>query len=234
MQRPLPLWASQIAVFDTETTGIDTDTSRIVSATVALLGDQGEVLERYDWLLDPGVEIPDAAARVHGITTAIARTSGTNAAVGVAQIAARLAEMVDRGFPVVIYNAPYDLSLLASELERHNIDAGVPTMPILDPLIIDKQVDKYRRGKRTLEAASAHYGVELGTAHDAGDDAIAAGRVMQQIAAKFGESMADDLESIHAAQIKWAADQAENFQDYMRKNRDPNFTADGRWPIRRG
>lgn len=221
-------------MFDTETTGIDTDTSRIVSATVALLGDQGEVLERYDWLLDPGVEIPDAAARVHGITTAIARTSGTSAAVGVAQIAARLVEMVDRGFPVVIYNAPYDLSLLASELERHNIDAGVPTMPILDPLIIDKQVDKYRRGKRTLEAASAHYGVELGTAHDAGDDAIAAGRVMQQIAAKFGESMADDLESIHAAQIKWAADQAENFQDYMRKNRDPNFTADGRWPIRRG
>ena len=62
----LPLWAEKLAVFDTETTGIDTAQARVVSSTIALLGASGEVLERYDWLIDPGVEIPQAAANVHG------------------------------------------------------------------------------------------------------------------------------------------------------------------------
>ena len=72
MTQELPLWAANLAVFDTETTGIDTSHARVVSSTIALLGPAGEVQERYDWLLDPGVEIPEPAARVHGITTEIA------------------------------------------------------------------------------------------------------------------------------------------------------------------
>src|SRR5690606_10638498 len=89
----LPLWAPNLAVFDTETTGIDTSHARVVSSTIALLGPAGEVQERYDWLLDPGVEIPEPAARVHGITTEIARASGIDAAVGVQQIVTQLLEM---------------------------------------------------------------------------------------------------------------------------------------------
>ena len=232
MQQSLPLWAARIAVFDTETTGVDTDRARIVSSTIALLGEQGEVLERYDWLLNPGVEIPDAAARVHGITTDVARASGTDAAVGVAQIASRLAEMVDRGFPLVIYNAPYDLTLLSTELTRYRSTTPLVTAPVLDPLILDKQLDRYRRGKRTLEVVSAHYGVELGTAHDAGDDAIAAGRVLQRIARAHAGDLPDDLDALHALQMQWAAAQAANFQEFMRRARDPEFVADGRWPLR--
>lgn len=234
----LPLWAANIAVFDTETTGVDTHSARIVSATIALLGEGGEVRERYDWLLDPGVVIPDAAVRVHGITTEIARASGIEASVGVRQIAARIAEMFDRGFPLVAYNAPYDLSLLRAELQRHGHEgelSGTPPLvfsPIIDPLVIDKQLDRYRKGKRTLEAVTAHYGVELGTAHDAGDDAIAAGRVLQRIAAKYGDKLPDELEELHAAQVTWARAQAESFQEYMRRVRDPNFIAEGWWPER--
>lgn len=227
----LPLWASNLAVFDTETTGVDTNTARIVSATVALIGSAGEVLERYDWLLDPGVEIPDAAVRVHGISTEIARRSGIDAAVGVKQITDRLAEMIDRGLPIVAYNAPYDLSLLRAEQRRYGI-AEAAVNPVLDPLIIDKQVDRYRKGKRTLIAAAEHYGVELGNAHDAGEDAIASGRVMQRIAAQHGSKLPGELEALHAAQVEWARAQAENFQEYMRRVRDPNFVADGEWPVR--
>ena len=80
MTAKLPLWAERLAVFDTETTGISPEHSRVVSATVALLGANGEVLERYDWLLDPGVDIPASAAEIHGITTEVARANGTDAA----------------------------------------------------------------------------------------------------------------------------------------------------------
>lgn len=231
MNDALPLWAAQLAVFDTETTGVETDTARIVSATLALLSENGEVTERYDWLLDPGVEIPDAAVRVHGITTEVARSSGIDAAVGVLQITERIAQMIDRGLPLVVYNAPYDLSLLRSEQRRYGV-AEAPIAPVLDPLVIDKQLDRFRKGKRTLVAVAEHYGVELGNAHDAGEDAIASGKVMQRLARKYAGKLPEDLEEIHAAQAGWARAQAENFQEYMRRVRDPNFVAEGDWPVR--
>ena len=43
-------WSDTLAVFDLETTGIDVETSRIVSATVAVIDRAGEVLERVDWV----------------------------------------------------------------------------------------------------------------------------------------------------------------------------------------
>lgn len=232
MTAQLPLWAANLAVFDTETTGIDTTEARIVSATVALLGAEGEVVERYDWLLDPGVEIPAPAVNVHGITTEIARASGIDAAVGVQQIIAQLGEMIERGFPVVAYNAPFDLSLLAAEAARHAVPMLAEVSPIIDPLVLDKQLDRYRKGKRTLEAVAAHHGIEIGTAHDAGDDAIAAGRVLQVLARKYADVIPEDLDELHRIQVTWAAAQAENFQEYMRRVRDPSFVADGSWPLR--
>nr|WP_249290935.1 exonuclease domain-containing protein [Leucobacter manosquensis] len=226
------MWAADLAVFDTETTGIDTAHARIVSASIALLGAGGEVSERYDWLLDPGIEIPAAAVQVHGISNEIARTSGIEAAVGVRQIVDQLLEMIERGFPVVAYNAPYDLTLLAAEAARHGVPWPAEISPVIDPLILDKQLDRYRKGKRTLEAVAAHHGVDIGNAHDAGDDAIAAGRVLQKIAAKYADVVPAELDELHRLQIEWAAAQAASFQDYMRRVRDASFVADGRWPIR--
>lgn len=231
MNDVIPLWAANLAVFDTETTGIETRTSRIVSAALALLGPSGEVVERYDWLLDPGVVIPDSAVRVHGISTEIARKSGIDAAVGIKQITERIAEMIDRGLPLVVYNAPYDLTLLHHEQQRYGLD-GVAVTPVLDPLIIDKQMDRFRKGKRTLIAAAEHYGVELGNAHDAGEDAIASGRVLQKIALKYASKLPSELEVLHDAQVGWASDQAASFQEYMRRARDPQFVAEGGWPVR--
>lgn len=232
MTNALPLWAENIAVCDTETTGTDTSRARVVSCTVALLGGGGEVRERYDWLVDPGVEIPDAAARVHGITTAVARESGVAAAVGIAQIVSQLLEMIDRGFPVVAYNAPFDLSLLKAEAERYGVSFPTDIAPVLDPLVLDKQLDRYRKGKRTLEVVTDYYGVDLGNAHDAGEDAIAAGRVMQAIAKRYAHVLPDEVMELHEAQVGWASAQAANFQEYMRRVKDPEFVVETGWPLR--
>ena len=60
-------------MFDLETTGVDVTTDRIVTAHVGLLGPDGVALRSQSWLADPGVEIPEGATAVHGITTAHAR-----------------------------------------------------------------------------------------------------------------------------------------------------------------
>jgi len=221
-----------LAVFDLETTGVDVRTARIVTAHVGVIGPDGEPLEALSWLADPGVEIPAGASAVHGISTEHAREHGAPAAQVVAEILDALRARLARPLPLVIYNAPYDLSLLRHEALRHGLTPLEQLQPIVDPLVIDKALDRYRKGKRTLEAAAAEYGVVLTGAHDAGVDAVAAGRVAQAIARRHAAALPGTLAELHEAQVGWCHQQAESFQEYMRRSKDPTFTADGAWPVR--
>ncbi|MBO9577429.1 MAG: 3'-5' exonuclease [Microbacteriaceae bacterium] len=222
-------WYDRLVAFDTETTGIDVRTTRIVSACLVEL-QQGEVVKRQDWLLDPGVEIPEQATRVHGITTERAREDGMSAAEGVASILQAVRGVLDAGIGLVVYNAPYDLSLLAHEAERHRLGALLP-QPVVDPIILDKQVDRYRKGKRTLDLTAAAYGVPLLDAHDAGADAIAAAQIAHAIGLRYGAQLPDDVWELHRAQIGWAAEQQADFARYMRQRVNPDWTSDRpAWP----
>jgi DNA polymerase-3 subunit epsilon len=225
-------WADTLAVFDLETTGIDVDTCRIVTAHVGVIGPRGEVVEQRQWLVDPGIEIPTAATLIHGVTTERARLEGLAAAQAVAEIIDALRDAAGRGLPIVAYNAAYDLSLLRYEAERYGHEPFRGPGWVIDPLVIDKAVDRFRRGKRTLTAACEHYGVELLAAHDAGADAIAAGRVAQAIARAFPEVAEYALAELHARQVGWSREQAESYQDWRRRNGEPEFTTSGAWPLR--
>jgi len=225
-------WFHSLGVFDLETTGIDVATSRIVSAHVGLLNADGELVEQRSWLADPGVEIPAGAAAVHGITTERARAEGRPAAEVVGEILAALSDLFSRDIAVTIYNAPYDLTLLHHEAVRHGHSPLFQPGPIIDPLVLDKCVDRFRKGKRTLEAAAEFYGVTLTDAHDAGADAVAAGRVAQALARKYPEELDVPAVDLHESQVGWCAEQSASFQEYMRRTKDPSFTASGLWPVR--
>ncbi|MEF2979247.1 exonuclease domain-containing protein [Subtercola sp. YIM 133946] len=226
-----PAWAHRLAVFDLETTGIDVETSRIVTANVSIIDHSGATLSRFDWMANPGVPIPEQASAVHGVSTAQAVAEGRYAPDVVAEIVDALTEALDDGLSIVIYNAPYDLTLLDREARRHGITPLREPIPVVDPLVIDKALDRYRKGKRTLEAAALHYEVDLFDAHDAGADAIAAGRVAQALALRFEAELDLSQEQLHHSQVAWARVQAESFQDYMRRTKDPTFTARAAWPV---
>lgn len=222
-----------LATFDLETTGVDVETSRIVSACIAIVDATGTVVSRWDWLADPGVEIPDGAAAIHGISTQRAQAEGREASLVVAEIVQALKVTCALGIPLVVYNAPYDLSLLDRECRRYSIEGLPEPYIVIDPLVIDKAVDRYRRGKRTLEVTSALYGVSLDDAHDAGSDAIAAARVAQAVLAKYSEQLNIPLGDLHSQQQRWYADQAASFQDYMRSSKgEHDFVANPEWPVR--
>lgn len=225
-------WADRLGVFDLETTGVDVETARVVTACIAVLDAEGRVVQRWDWIADPGVEIPEAAAAVHGITTERARAEGRASELVIAEITQTLRTLFGLGVPVVVYNAPYDLSLLDRECRRNELEPLDDPAPVIDPLVLDKQVDTYRKGKRTLEVAAAHYGVPLDDAHDAGADAIAAGRVAQALAAAYPAELEVPIADLHGRQEIWYAEQARRFQDYIRRKGDESFTASTAWPIK--
>ncbi len=224
-------WYDRLGVFDLETTGIDVETARIVSAYVGAIDADG-MPKGVSWLADPGVEIPAAASAVHGITTEMAEAEGRPAAEVIAEIVAVLRALLTQGVPLVIYNAAYDLTLLNRECRRYGIEPLQDPLPVVDPLVIDRAMDRYRKGKRTLEAAAEFYGVTLMDAHDAEADAIAAGRVAQAIARRYSDILGQDVAVVHANQVTWAAESAASFQEYMRRTKDPDFIAEGAWPER--
>ncbi len=225
-------WSDSLAVFDTETTGIDTRFSRIVTAYVGLIDASGGVTESAEWLINPGVEIPEAATAVHGISTQYAREYGEEPSGAVAAIAATLGQYFERGIPVVAYNASYDFSILHHEMIRHGHDPITSPRPIVDPLVIDRAVDRYRRGKRTLQMATAHYMVSFDDAHTADADAVAAGRVAQAIVRAHADALPQTAQELHDQQIVWSEEWAENFQAFRRGRGEPGFTASGEWPVR--
>lgn len=228
----LPEWANVIAVFDTETTGIQAETTRIVSANVSVLNPYGEVEDSHNWLINCGIDIPEQATAVHGITTERMVAEGAPAPDSIYEILTKISSFMEQGIGVVAYNAAYDFTILDREAKRYGFDPLALPRPVIDPMIIDKQVDKYRKGKRTLEATSAHYGVELNDAHDAAADAIAAGRVAQAIGKKFAADLAFPAAELHDLQVLWAKEQAESYATWRRSQNLPVYAGDGLWPVR--
>jgi len=202
--------------FDLETTSPLPAEARIVTASIVSV--QNSALFCTNWLADPGIEIPAAAAEIHGITTEHARAHGNPIADVTAEIAARLAGARESGWPVVIYNAPYDLTVLHHELTRHCGGRGLEKIgPVIDPLIIDKRVDRYRSGKRTLTAACSNYGIELAEAHTSEADAVAAMRIAWKLAKRHPEIGKMPLTELQAAQAEWHKEQQLSFADYLRR-----------------
>ncbi|MFC8304418.1 3'-5' exonuclease [Specibacter sp. NPDC057265] len=217
------------AAFDLETTGKDPREARIVTASIVLVDHGGTVVERFEWLADPGVDIPEEAAAIHGITTAHAQANGQFADVVAAEVAAVLAVLFAHGIPVIAFNASYDFTVLAHEARRHQLEQITPA-PVIDPFICHKKMEKYRKGSRTLVALCEEYAIDLMDAHTSAADAEATLRLADALAAKHSALRADVTE-LHATQVEWAREQAADFQEYLRRTKDPAAVVEGDWPV---
>lgn len=224
-----PWWQGRLVAFDLETTGIDVEEARIVTATVAAVGG-GLAAEIVTLIADPGIPIPDGAAKIHGYTTERAQAEGKPARdVVTATLALLTAFRAET--PIVAYNARYDFTVLDREARRHGLGLYQP-FPIIDPLVIDKECDKFRKGSRRLEAVCQHYGCRLDGAHDSAHDALAAARIVYRMGQR---GLLDDMtaEGLHDAQIGWAASQARSLADYFRSKGRGEDAAGVRedWPV---
>lgn len=221
-----PWWEGPLVGFDLETSGPDPETARIVTACVVreVPGQQPTVAT---WLADPGVEIPEGATAVHGITTAHAREHGEPALDVVAQLLAVLGGNLAEGSPLVAFNAVFDFTVLDREARRHNRTPLVPA-PVIDPFVLDKQADKWRKGSRKLVDVARHYGVDLTDAHTADADALAAVQVARAIGRQHQPPA--DAHHLHHGQIAWRRQQCESLAEYFARQGRPT-EVNGEWPV---
>jgi DNA polymerase-3 subunit epsilon len=171
----------------------------------------------------------------------MARTDGIHPSVALDEISLELETALASGIPLVIMNASYDLTLLDRELSRYKLGGlgerlgGYDAIrPVLDPMVLDREVDKYRKGKRTLEALCQHYKVKIDGAHDAAADAIASCRVLWRIAQQYQRSIGGvDVQTLHDWQVGWHAERQSDFAAYRVRQGQPADDISTEWPIRR-
>ncbi|MGO1315846.1 MAG: exonuclease domain-containing protein [Cellulomonadaceae bacterium] len=221
--------------FDTETTGIDVGTDRIVTAALVHRSAAGTHVRT--WLIDPGIEIPEAASAIHGVTTQEARERGEQPEVALEQIAAQIAAAVREGVPIVAFNATFDLCLLDAELRRHHLATlpqrlGGELVGVIDPLVLDRSEDRFRRGKRKLVDLCGVYGVlDSGRLHTADVDVLATLDVLTAMGHRYPHLGQMDLAGLHRYQIEAHRRWAQGFNEWRRNRGLPGPGAGEQWLV---
>lgn len=176
-----------ICGFDLETTGVDPFNDHIIQigfdvSIGSVLPDGSQFpIDSMSWehLVNPGVPILNS--EIHGITDE--RVAEANdEAVEITELVWFLRAMAAVEIPVVAFNASFDLTFARAVARRHNVPWDLQDLIVLDPHVIDKKIDKWRKGSRKQEAVAELLGVEFDAdrLHSARYDAEIGVRILRQ------------------------------------------------------
>lgn len=221
---PVAVDRGRLLAFDLETTGPDPRTAHVV--TSALVAIDGPQKVARGWVADPGVEIPPGATAVHGITTEYAREHGRPHAEVIAETIEGIRAGWREGRTLVVFNACFDLTIL-----RRWDPAFEVLGPVVDPFVIDRAVDTFRRGKRTLEAVCTFHGVRLEGAHEAEADGLAAARLAWKFLGEHPELAQLDWRELNARQAGWHEERQADFAAYLERSGKDASDVNRLWPI---
>ncbi len=170
----------EIALLDVETTGRDAAHDRVIEVGI-VVGRAGEIVARYNWLLNPSIPIPQEARDVHGISDEQVANAPT-----FEMVAHEIADAL-RGRVPAAYNADFDKTFLLSEYARigKKIDATPPALrrevAWFDPLVWAREIQAEEKS-RALGDVAQRLGIAMEKAHRASEDAEAALRVLYALA----------------------------------------------------
>ncbi|MEM6595327.1 MAG: exonuclease domain-containing protein [Pseudomonadota bacterium] len=169
-----PLSELSFVIFDTETTGLDTERDDVVQvAGVRMLRGQIMEDEDFDLLVDPGRPIPAHSTEIHGITNDMVK-----GAPHFPEVANAFAEYTDDAV-LVAHNASFDRAFL-DRVEASggpNISNAMLCTARLS-LALDPHLNDH-----TLDAIADRYGVEIRKElrHTALGDARATAKIFQRM-----------------------------------------------------
>ncbi|MBC7390038.1 MAG: 3'-5' exonuclease [Opitutaceae bacterium] len=157
-----------LAIFDLEATGISITQDRIVEISILKVFPTGEK-EIKTWKVNPGMPIPPASTRIHGITDEDVKDCPTF------KLLAREINKFFEGCDLGGFNLiKFDVPMLVEEFLRVDLEFDVTHRKIVDAQRIFHMMEP-----RTLSAAYKFYcGLELVNAHSAEADTIATFEVL--------------------------------------------------------
>ena len=192
-----PLESLSFTVFDTETTGLDTDRDEIISIG-ALRIVNGRVLqsEVFEHLVDPGRSIPRESLSIHGISDEM--VAGRPRIGEVLPAFHRFCEDT----VLVAHNAAFDMSMLARSESRARVHFD---HPVLDTLLLSAVVYP-QPGRHDLESIAKRFEIPIVGRHTALGDAIVTAHVFVHLLRLLRDQGITTLgEALRAAQQTYLA-----------------------------
>lgn len=170
--------------FDTETTGMDARSDRIVSVA-AVRFEAGVEADSFESLVDPGRPIPASSTRVHGIDDAAVR-----GAPSIEEVLPPFREFIGAGVPVA-HMAAFDLAFLRAPLAR----VGAPALErILDTSVLAARLLP-PMPELSLDALCSYFAIEPRGRHTAVGDARLAAQILMKLLPELERRGAVTLES---------------------------------------
>lgn len=166
----------KVIYFDTETTGLNCFSCRVIELAM-LVCEDGEIIEEYDHFIDIGEKLDSKITRLTGITDDMLDEEGIYEDV----IADDLKKWMTPGTLMVAHNCQFDLSFIYNLLRRHfpgEADGIVKNVDWLDTLTVVKDRKEY---PHKLIDAVEYYGIEKVNFHRAIDDTKALYNVTQAL-----------------------------------------------------
>jgi DNA polymerase III epsilon subunit family exonuclease len=195
---------ADLAVVDVETTGLDAQAERVIEIAIVHMRD-GEIIESWGQLVDPGKPIPPEVTKLTGIAQKDVEGQPKFEAIAT-EVLTRL-----EGKIVVAYNLSFDRGFISNELQRTG--ATWPDVPGLDPLVFARELLANNRSKK-LGAVAETLGIPLVDAHRATDDATVAGKVLYA----FRDRLPERLEDLLVLQAQWAQQQEQQMARWRRRS----------------
>lgn len=206
-----------ICAWDVESTGVDIANDRIITAYAMIRTIDGHTTREGRWTLNPGIEVPEGASAVHGMTTEWVQANGGDARAGINDIYMFLSDAVRAGVPIVGYNNSFDLGMLSHEVRRwfdfDMTDTIGANGVFFDPIIYDRATDKYRKGGRKLMDVARHYGIEIDESrlHEAEYDVIVTSKLAWILFKKSPYTLAE----LQPLQVQWKNAWAKHLTEYF-------------------
>lgn len=162
--------------FDFETTGLEAPPSRAVELGMIRYDLDGNEVNRWSSLFNPGIPIPPEVTAIHGITDAEVEDAPYFADV-FPEIMNFLDDPAENH--MLAYNAKFDVMFFKNEFALLDTFVSTPTLRGIFQAHCAMRLAKNHvrlRSYRLTSVASA-LGISLNNAHRAEDDAEAAGRI---------------------------------------------------------
>lgn len=157
-----------LVFFDTETTGVNPNSDRIVEITMIKITSK-KIHDPVIYRINPGVKIPAGASNVHGIYDDDVKDLPDFKSFA-KDIWNELKDCDYAGYNV----KKYDIPILQAEFDRHEFKCDLGKGKVVDPFVIFKN-----RMRFDLTTAVQHYaGKELENAHNSLADTLASLEVL--------------------------------------------------------
>lgn len=187
------LEGNTFVVFDTETTGFNPGLGDSMIEIGGVKIHNGEVVDRFDELINPGHHIDDAITRVTDISDDDVKDSDNEE-----NVTKRFKEWIG-DLPLVAHNARFDKNML--DMAYYKYKLGKLDNPIIDTLMLSRVINRDLK-KHSLKALGKFYGIDTGEASDDEEENVnesgASGRVLDsEVGEAFTKIVVDGEDIFH-------------------------------------